>query len=70
MRSRAIPRRTRARAKQIDDHTIDLNVKKGGKVITTGHLVISADGKSRTVTTSGMNAKGKKYMSTAVYDKK
>jgi hypothetical protein len=35
----------------------------------TGHLVVSADGKTRTVTTSGTDAMGKKVHSTAVYDK-
>jgi hypothetical protein len=31
--------------------------------------VVSADGKSRTVTTNGTDAKGKKFANTAVYDK-
>jgi hypothetical protein len=54
---------------KIDDHTLGLNVKKGGKATVTGRIVVSADGKSRTVTTSGTDAKGKKVSSTAVYDK-
>jgi hypothetical protein len=54
---------------RIDDHTLGLNVKKGGKVTTSGRIVVSADGKSRTVTTSGTDATGKKVVSTAVYDK-
>ena len=56
--------------KKVDDRTLDLTVKKGGKVVTTGKIVVSADGKSRTITTSGTNAKGKKFKSVAVYDKK
>jgi len=55
--------------KQIDDHNFELTVKKGGKVTMTGKAVISADGKTRTVTVSGTNAEGKKVTSTAVYDK-
>jgi hypothetical protein len=55
--------------KKVDAHTFELTVKKDGKVTTTGRLVISADGKSRTVTTSGTNAKGKKFKNAAVYDK-
>ena len=43
---------------EVDDHTLALTVKKGGKVTITGHIVVSADGKSRTVTTSGTDAKG------------
>ena len=56
-------------AKQIDDHTVHVTSKKGGKVVLTAHVVLSADGKSRTVTTTGTDAKGKKYKSVAVYDK-
>ena len=55
--------------KQIDDHNYDLTVKKGGKVTMTGKAVVSADGKTRTVTVSGKDASGKKVTSTAVYDK-
>ena len=55
--------------KQVDDHTLELTVKKDGNVTITGRIVVSADGKSRTVTTTGTDAKGKKVKSTAVYDK-
>jgi hypothetical protein len=55
--------------KKIDDRTLELTVKKGGNITTTGRIVVSADGKSRTVTTSGTDAMGKKVSSTAVYDK-
>jgi len=54
---------------KIDDHTLDFAVKKGGKVVLTGHVVVAADGKSRTVTASGTDAKGNKFTNTAVYDK-
>lgn len=56
-------------SKQINDHTLHVVSKKDGKVILTAHVVVSADGKSRTVTTTGTDAKGKKYKSVAVYDK-
>jgi hypothetical protein len=55
--------------KQVDEHNYDLTVKKGGKVTMTGKAVISADGKTRTVTVSGMDATGKPVTATAVYDK-
>ena len=55
--------------KRVDDRTLTLTVKKGGKVTTTGSVVVAADGKSRTVTTSGTDSKGKKVSSTGVYDK-
>jgi hypothetical protein len=53
----------------VNDHTLALTVKKGGKVTMTIRVVIAADGKSRTVTANGTDAKGKKYSSTMVYDK-
>jgi len=55
--------------KKIDDHTLQLTAKKDGKVAITGRIVISADGKTRTVTTSGTDPKGKKYKNIAVYDR-
>jgi hypothetical protein len=55
--------------KTIDDHTLELTVKKDGKVTVTGKNVLSADGKTRTINTSGTNSKGDKINNTAVYDK-
>ena len=54
---------------KVDDRTLDLTVKKGGKVIDTVRMALSADGKSRTVTISGTTPKGKKFKNVAVYDK-
>ena len=59
---------TRAYTK-VDDKTLDFTSKKGGKVTAQGRVVISADGKSRTVKTTVTDADGKKSESTAVYDK-
>ncbi|HKB98903.1 MAG TPA: hypothetical protein VKD23_08965 [Terriglobales bacterium] len=55
--------------KKVDDNTLELTVKKDGKVTITGQIVVSADGKTRTVTTSATDSKGKKVKNTAVYDK-
>ena len=55
--------------RNIDDRTLKLTLKKGGKVTLSGRIVVSADGKTRTVTLSGTDASGKKVKSTAVYDK-
>ena len=55
--------------KQVNDHTLTLENKKGGKVTTSGKIVVSADGKTRTLTAWGTNAEGKKVSSTSVYDK-
>jgi hypothetical protein len=55
--------------KRVDARTLDLTVKKGGKVTITGSIAVAADGKSRTLSISGTDAKGKKFSNTAVYDK-
>jgi hypothetical protein len=55
--------------KEVDDHTLSLTIKKGGKVTLTGRIVVSVDGKTRTVTTNGTDSQGKKIKSTAVCDK-
>jgi hypothetical protein len=55
--------------KQIGARTLEMAIKKDGKVTATGRIVVSADGKTRTVTLSGTNAMGKKVTSPAVYDK-
>ena len=54
---------------KVDDHTLNFWVKKGGKVMASGKVVVSADGKTRTVTSMGKNKKGKTTRTTAVYDK-
>jgi len=54
---------------KVNDRTLTLTLKKDGKVTTTGRIVVSADGKSRTVTTTGTGPDGKKVSTTAIYDK-
>lgn len=54
---------------KIDDHTLGFNVKKGGKITTSGRIALSADGKSRMVTAGGTDPRGKKFKSTAVYER-
>ena len=55
--------------KKINDHTLGLTGKKEGKVVTTGRIFVSTDGKTRTVNMSTTDSTGKKIKSTAVYDK-
>ncbi|HXW54594.1 MAG TPA: hypothetical protein VEJ67_02510 [Candidatus Cybelea sp.] len=59
---------TRA-VKMVTDHTLTFAVKKDGKIIETGRIVVSVNGKTRTVTTHQTDAKGMRTTSTAVYDK-
>ncbi len=55
--------------KQVNDRTMDITIKKGGKVVATGKIVVSADGKSRTIKTTGTNSKGNKFHNMGVYDR-
>jgi phage gp45-like len=55
--------------KKVNAHTTEFTVKKDGKVTITGRITVAGDGKSRTVTASGMDAMGMKMTSTAMYDK-
>jgi hypothetical protein len=55
--------------KRIDAHTLESVMKKGGKVTTTQRNVVSADGKTRTVTTTGTDGQGQKVNNVAVLEK-
>lgn len=55
--------------KEVNAHTLAMTNKKGGTVTITGQIVVSPDGKSRTVTTTTTGADGKKSTGKAVYDK-
>ena len=55
--------------KKINDHTLELANKKSGKVVATGRVVVSPDGKTRTLHLSTTDSAGKKIASTGVYDK-
>src|ERR1043166_2852885 len=54
---------------KVNERTLATTNKKNGKVTATGQIVVSPDGKSRTVTISGTTPKGKKFTNVAVYDK-
>ena len=55
--------------KRIGASTLQLTGRKDGKVVSTGRISVSADGKTRTVKLTTTNSAGKKVKSTAVYDK-
>jgi hypothetical protein len=55
--------------KRVDAHTMTVTAKKGDKVTLTARIVVSTDGKTRTVTATIMNAKGEKVKSVGVYEK-
>jgi hypothetical protein len=56
--------------KKIDARTIEFIRKKGGKVVQTARSVVAADGKSRTVTVTGVNAQGQKLNTKSVWIRK
>jgi hypothetical protein len=55
--------------KRIDTHQMEFTRKKGGKVVQTATASVSKDGKTRTITTTGTNAKGQKIHNVAVFEK-
>src|SRR6184192_3641850 len=55
--------------KKVNDSTLTFTATKDGKVTLTGRVVISADGKTRTVNITATDANGKKARGTSVYDK-
>jgi hypothetical protein len=54
---------------RVDAHTIRTTGKLGGKAVSTQTIVVSADGKTRTTTTKGTDAKGQKVDSVSFYEK-
>jgi len=54
---------------KVNERTVTFANKKGDKVTISGRVVVSPDGKSRTVSINGTDAKGNKFTSIAVYDK-
>lgn len=55
--------------RMVDKHTLGITGMKGGKQTMSGRIVVSPDGKTRTVTTTTTDATGKKVTNVAVYDK-
>jgi hypothetical protein len=55
--------------RMMDKNTLELKGTKGGKPTINGSIVVSGDGKTRTVTTTTTDAQGKKIKNVAVYDK-
>ena len=55
--------------RKVDDRTLEVTIKKNGKVTVKSRTVVSADGKTRTGNVSGTTANGKKFKDVAVYDK-
>ena len=64
------PDRDTVSLKKIDDNTIEVTNKKGGKLTNTMKIVVAKDGKSRTNEASFTNAKGVKVHNIIFFDRK
>ncbi len=58
-----------ASPRKIDDNSYDNTWKKGGKATIVAKVVVSADGKTMTITQIGTSAKGEAVNNTIVYNK-
>ena len=54
---------------RINATTVQMVSKKAGKVTTTQTSAVSSDGKTRTVTTKGVNSSGQQVSNVAVYER-
>jgi hypothetical protein len=55
--------------KRIDNRTYEYVQRVGGKLTTTARTVVSADGRTRTITTTGKDAQGRTINNVAFYDR-
>jgi hypothetical protein len=55
--------------RRVDPLTIELTLKKAGKIVSTGRRVISKDGKTMTITGKGVNAKGEAFDTMEIFEK-
>ena len=55
--------------KPVNDRTNETTATKAGKMVMTGTITVTKDGKSRVVTLTGKDASGKKFTDMTYYDK-
>ena len=55
--------------KRIDAYNVEFTEKKAGKPVITGTRVIAKDGRTMTITSKGVNAKGQAINSALVFEK-
>jgi len=55
--------------RKINDYSFETTRKKDGRVTVVNVTVVSSDGRVRTVTTTGTNARGQKVNNVVVFDK-
>jgi hypothetical protein len=55
--------------KQVNANTRNVTVMQGGKVISTEHITVSADGKTMQIVAKGTSPDGKPFSNVEVFDK-
>jgi hypothetical protein len=65
-----VPDADTATPKKLDDNSYENTWKKGGKVTIMAKVVVSADGKTMTITQVGTNTKGEAVNNSFFYNKK
>ena len=55
--------------KRVNDRTVEATLKKGDRVVTKARRVVSADGKTLTLTIDGTNEQGQKVKNVQVFEK-
>jgi hypothetical protein len=58
-----------ATLKMTDERTSEITYTTKGKVTRTARRTVSADGKTLTIVSNGVNAKGEQYSNTVVYER-
>jgi len=64
------PGRDAVSVKKVDDYTLEITNKKAGKTLSVLRAVYAKDGKTRTETTTGVNAQGQKINNVTAWDKR
>jgi len=55
--------------KQLNANTRDITIMQGGKVVSTEHITVSADGKTMRIVAKGTSQGGKPFTDVEVYEK-
>jgi hypothetical protein len=55
--------------RRVDAYTLDYTRTKAGRVVQTGRLVLSTDGKTATFATTGVDENGQQISNVVVYEK-
>jgi hypothetical protein len=64
------PNADAASRRRVSPSTTETTFKKGGKITTVNTAVVSADGKTMTITAKGTDAQGNAVLNVQVYEKK